>query len=181
MSPNARKNIVYSLVLVSLVLIVYWFRSSTNSKSTVEEVAQKKGLITWKGEFMDQSSLFLYHPERSNVKDKLDSLLTHQAQLYLMDSPGSELYQLNRQDSLPMPSKDLLSLLRMATQDSKNSKNSWDPTSGILYQGWNFSASRATTKDSANIATLLENVGMTNFLLSDTLIRKAKAGVKISL
>ncbi|MDA0315205.1 MAG: FAD:protein FMN transferase, partial [Bacteroidetes bacterium] len=129
----------------------------------------------------DQSSLFLYHPERSNVKDKLDSLLTHQAQLYLMDSPGSELYQLNRQDSLPMPSKDLLSLLRMATQDSKNSKNSWDPTSGILYQGWNFSASRATTKDSANIATLLENVGMTNFLLSDTLIRKAKAGVKISL
>jgi len=181
MSPNAKKNIVYSIVLLGLVLIVYLYRSGTNSQASNEEVARKNGLISWKGEFMDQPYLFLYHPERANVKAKLDSLLTHQAQLYLMDSPRSELYQLNRQDSLPRPSKDLLALLRTVTQDSKNSENTWDPSSGILYQGWIFSASRAVIKDSANIAGLLENVGMSNFLLSDTLIQKAKAGLKINL
>lgn len=181
MSPNARKNLIYSFVLLGLVLIVYLYRSSTNGESSVDEVARKNGLITWKGEFMDQPYLFLYHPERAMVKDKLDSLLTHQAQLYLMESPRSDLYQLNLQDSLPKPSKDLLSLLRMVSQDAKNMENAWDPTSGILYQGWSFSASRAVLKDSANIAGLLEQVGMGNYLFSDTLIQKAKDGVKINL
>jgi thiamine biosynthesis lipoprotein len=130
---------------------------------------------------MDQPYLFLYHPERANVKAKLDSLLTHQAQLYSVDSPSSALYQLNRKDSLLKPSKDLLALLRMVSQDSRNSENSWDPSSGILYEGWSFSSSKATIKDSVNIAALLENVGMPNFILSDTLIRKAKTGLKINL
>lgn len=181
MSPNARKNLIYSLVLVTLVLAVYLYRSSNGGSASVDEVAQKNGLITWKGEFMDQPYLFLYHPERAKVKEKLDSLLTHQAQLYLMESPRSELYQLNLQDSLPKPSKDLLNLLRMVSQDAKNMEYTWDPTSGILYQGWGFSASRAVLKDSANIAELLEQVGMGNYLFSDTLIQKAKDGVKINL
>jgi thiamine biosynthesis lipoprotein len=181
MSPNARKNIVYSIVLLGLVLIVYLYRSGTNSQASNEEVALKNKLISWNGEFMDQPYLFLYHPERANVKAKLDSLLTHQAQLYSMDSPSSALYQLNRQDSLLKPSKDLLALLRMVSQDSRNSENTWDPTAGILYDGWSFSTSRATIKDSVNIAALLENVGMPNFILSDTLIRKAKTGLKINL
>jgi thiamine biosynthesis lipoprotein len=164
-----------------LVLIVYLYRSGTNSQASNEEVALKNGLISWNGEFMNQPYLFLYHPERANVKAKLDSLLTHQAQLYSMDSPSSALYQLNRQDSLLKPSKDLLALLRMVSQDSRNSENTWDPSSGILYEGWSFSTSRATIKDSVNIAALLENVGMPNFILSDTLIRKAKTGLKINL
>jgi thiamine biosynthesis lipoprotein len=112
MNPNARKNLIYSFVLLGMVLIVYLYRSSTSGESSVDGAAQNNGLITWNGEFMDQPYLFLYHPERANVKAKLDSLLNHQAQLYLMDSPSSELYQLNRQDSLPKPSKDLLGLLR---------------------------------------------------------------------
>jgi thiamine biosynthesis lipoprotein len=181
MSPNARKNIVYSIVLLGMVLIVYLYRSGTSSQASNEEVARKNGLISGNGEFMDQPYLFLYHPERANVKDKLDSLLTHQAQLYSVDSPSSALYQLNRQDSLLKPSKDLLALLRMVSQDSRNSENTWDPSSGILYEGWSFSTSRATIKDSVNIAALLENVGMPNFILSDTLIRKAKTGLKINL
>jgi thiamine biosynthesis lipoprotein len=69
----------------------------------------------------------------------------------------------------------------MVSQDSRNSENTWDPSSGILYEGWSFSTSRATIKDSVNIAALLENVGMPNFILSDTLIRKAKTGLKINL
>lgn len=181
MSPNAKKNIVYSIVLLGLVLIVYLYRSGTSSQASNEEVARKNGLISWNGEFMDQPYLFLYHPERANIKAKLDSLLTHQAQLYSMDSPSSALYQLNRQDSLLKPSKDLLALLRMVSQDSRNSENSWDPSSGMLYEGWSFSSSKATIKDSVNIAALLENVGMPNFILSDTLIRKAKTGLKINL
>lgn len=179
MSPNAKKNILYSLVLLGLVLIVYLYRNTLGSTTTSDEVARQKGLISWNGEFMDQPYLFLFYPERPNLESKLDSLLTFQEQLYLMESPRSELYQLNRQDSLPQPSKDLLSLLKMATQDASSSENTWDPSSGILYQGWTFSASSAAMKDSANIPALLENVGMNKFVLSDTLIQKSKSGAKV--
>ncbi len=181
MSPNAKKNILYSLVLLGMVLLVYLYRNSTGNTGTGEEIARKNGLISWEGKFMEQPYLFLYYPERANVKAKLDSLLSHQAQLYAMDSPSSALYQINRQDSIPKPSKDLLTLLRMVSQDSKNSENSWDPSSGILYEGWSFSSSRAMIKDSVEISALLENVGMSNFILSDTLIRKAKKRLKINL
>ena len=179
MSPNAKKNTIYSLVLLGLVLIVYLYRNTLGSTTTSDEVARQKGLITWNGEFMNQPYLFLFYPERPNLESKLDSLLTYQEQLYLMESPRSELYQLNRQDSLPQPSKDLLSLLKMATQDASSSENTWDPSSGILYQGWTFSASSAAMKDSANIPALLENVGMNKFVLSDTLIQKSKSGTKV--
>ncbi len=179
MSPNAKKNILYSLVLLGLVLIVYLYRNSTASTTTSEEVDRQKGLINWNGEFMGQSYLFLFYPERPNLKSKLDSLLTYQEQLYLMDSPRSELYQLNQQDSLPQPSKELLYLLKMATQDVSILENTWDPSSGILYQGWTFSGTRAAIKDSANIPALLENVGMNKFVLSDTLIQKSKSGAKV--
>ncbi len=179
MSPNAKKNILYSVALLGLVLLVYVYRNLTGRADSSEEVARKKGLVTWNGEFMDQTYLFLFYPERPKLKSKLDSLLTYQEQLYLMESPRSELYQLNRQDSLSMPSKELLSLLKLAAQDSKNAENTWDPSSGILYQGWTFSPSQATLKDSANIPALLENVGMGKFILSDSLIRKTKSGVKV--
>lgn len=179
MSPNAKKNILYSLVLLGLVLIVYLYRNSTGSTTTSDDVDRQKGLISWNGEFMDQPYLFLFYPERPNLKSKLDSLLTYQEQLYLMESPRSELYQLNRQDSLPQPSKELLSLLKMATQDVSRSENTWDPSSGILYQGWVFSSARAAMKDSANIPALLENVGMNKLMLSDTLIQKSKSGLKV--
>ena len=88
MSPNAKKNILYSLVLLGLVLIVYLYRNSTGSTATSEEVARKNGLISLQGEFLKQPYLFLYHPERATVKAKLDSLLTHQSKLYAMDSPS---------------------------------------------------------------------------------------------
>lgn len=179
MSPNTRKNLIYSFVLLGLMLIVYLYRNSTTSIPTNEEVIGQKGLISWNGKFMNQPYLFLFYTERPNLKSKLDSLLTHQEQLYLMESPRSELYQLNRQDSLSMPSKELLSLLKLAAQDSKNAQNTWDPSSGILYQGWTFSSSRAKMKDSANIEALLENVGMKKFVLSDTLIQKLKSGTKV--
>ena len=181
MSPNAKKNILYSLALLGLVLIVYLYRTSTEGIATSKEVVRKNELISLQGEFLEQPYLFLYHPERSTLKAKLDSLLTHQAQLYTLDSQGSALYQLNNQDSLPKPSKGLLTLLRMVSQDSKNSENCWDPSTGILYEGWSFSSSRATIKDSVDISALLENVGMSKFILSDTLIRKAKTGLKVNL
>ena len=179
MSPNAKKNIRYSLALLSLVLVVYLFRKSTSSTTTKEDVAQQKGLVSWGGKFMGKPYLLLFHPENAALKSKLDSLLNHQEQRYEMESPRAELYLLNHQDTLLQPSTQLLSLLEEAIADVNDTKNTWDPSSTLLYEGWEFSTARAKIKDSVDIALLLEKVGMDKFLLSDTLIQKTKPGVKL--
>jgi thiamine biosynthesis lipoprotein len=181
MSPNARKNSIYSLVLLGLVLVVYLIRSFLGGSSNPAELARQKGLVTAQGAFMEQDYLFLYYPEKPKLPAALDSLLIALSQQFLMDSPRSEIYQLNQQDSLANPSKALQSLLKAVIQDSKNSEQVWDPSSGILYQAWNFSSTGASLKDSSNVPALLEKVGVDNILISDSLLRKTVPGIKIDL
>ena len=181
MSPNARKNSIYSLVLVGLVLVVYLIRSTVGDSSSPEELARKKGLVSAQGAFLEQDYLFLYYPEKSELPTTLDAVLLALSQQFLMDSPRSEIYQLNQQDSLANPSRELQALLKAVIQDSKNSEQVWDPSSGMLYQAWNFSAAGASLKDSSNVPALLEKVGMGKILFSDSLLRKTVSGLKIDL
>lgn len=181
MNPNARKNSIYSLVLLGLVLVVYLIRSQLGGSSNPTELARQKGLATAQGEFMAQDYLFLYYPEKPKLPAALDSLLIVLSQQFLMDSPRSEIYQLNQQDSLANPSKALQALLKAVIQDSKNSEQVWDPSSGILYQAWNFSSAGASLKDSSNVPALLEKVGMGKIVISDSLLRKTSTGLTIDL
>lgn len=181
MSPNARKNSIYSLVLLGLVLVVYLIRSQLGGSSNPAELARQKGLVTTQGAFMEQDYLFLYYPEKPKLPASLDSLLIVLSQQFLMDSPRSEIYQLNQQDSLTNPSKALQALLKAVIQESKNSEQVWDPSSGILYQAWNFSSAGASLKDSSDVPALLEKVGMSKIVVTDSLLRKTSTGLAIDL
>ena len=68
MSPNAKKNILYSLVLLGMVLLVYLYRNSTGNTGTGEEIARKNGLISWEGKFMEQPYLFFVLSRASKCK-----------------------------------------------------------------------------------------------------------------
>jgi thiamine biosynthesis lipoprotein len=181
MSPNARKNSIYSLVLLGLVLVVYLIRSQVGEQGSPAEIARKKGLVTAQGAFMKQDYLFLYYPEKPKLPTALDSLLIALSKQYLMDSPGSEIYLLNQQDSLVNPSKEIQALLKAVIKDSKSMEQAWDPSSGILYQAWSFSSTGASLKDSSNVPLLQERVGVGKILISDSLLRKTTPGIKIDL
>jgi len=181
MNPNARKNSIYSLVLVGLVLVVYLVRSQMGGSNNPEEFARQKGLVTAQGAFLEQNYLFLYYPEKPKLPATLDSLLIALNEQFRMDSPRSEIYQLNQQNSLSNPSKEIQALLRAVIQDSKNSEQVWDPSGGILYQAWNFSPTGASLKDSSNVPALLEKVGVGKILISDSLLLKTAPGLQIDL
>jgi thiamine biosynthesis lipoprotein len=167
--------------LLGLVLVVYLFRSQLSESSSPAEIARKKGLITAEGAFLEQDYLFLYYPEKPKLPATLDSLLLALSKQYLLDSPQSEIYLLNQQDSLVNPSKELQALLKAVIKDSKSMDQAWDPSSSILYQAWDFSSAGASLKDSSNVPVLLEKVGVGKILISDSLLRKKAPGIKIDL
>ena len=181
MNPNARKNLIYSIVLLLMVLVVYFFRSLSSPSGTSQYSSNENGLITLSGEFLSQSYLILFHGEVAINKSSIDSILNSFSQKVNPNSSSSELYQLNQRDTLLNPSQDLIKLLQTAQKDHQDSKNVWDPSMAPLQKIWTFSASGAKLQDSVNVGAILSSVGLSKIILTDTLIRKTTSGLTLDL
>jgi len=180
MNPkNGRKNLIYSLILVLLVVMVYLYRSRNSSNPA--NLTNQLGLITLNGEFLSQPYLVLFHSEQEIQKKAIDSILNDFSSTLSLDLPSSELLQLNQKDTIINPSRQLVSLLRMAAADVFNSERAWDPTQVSLNKIWTFSSSGPKLQDSVEVSNFLAKVGMNKLTISDTLIRKTTSGVKFDL
>lgn len=179
MNQNARKNLIYSIVLLLLVLVVYFFRSLNISTADTSNFASENGLINLSGDFLGQPYLILYHGEQTIEKSSIDSLLALISQKVLLNSPTSDLYRLNQNDTILNPSPEWMQLLKNAQQDHEESFKAWDPTIGTLQAIWSFSASGARLQDSVDVRQVLAKVGLSKIMLTDSLIRKTTLGLSI--
>jgi thiamine biosynthesis lipoprotein len=180
MNQNARKNLIYSIVLLLMVLVVYFFRSMSGPSSTSQNEVGENGLNQVTGEFLAQPYLVLYHSEAAVQKTSFDSILNSLAQQLALTS-GSELSQLNQKDTLLNPSKDLVQLLQATQKEHLDSKQAWDPSIAPLQKIWTFSSSGARLQDSVDVAEVLTQVGISKLVVTDTLIRKTKSGLTLDL
>lgn len=181
MNQNARKNLIYSIVLLLMVLVVYFFRSMSGPSSTSQNEVGENGLKQVTGEFLVQPYLILYHSDASVQKTSLDSILNGLAKQFDPNSLGSELFQLNQSDTLLNPSKELVQLLQTTQKEHLDSKQAWDPSTAPLQKIWTFSSSGARLQDSVDVAEVLTQVGLSKLVVTDTLIRKTKSGLTLDL
>lgn len=180
MNQNARKNLIYSIVLLLMVLVVYFFRSLSNPSSTMQNEVGENGLNQLTGDFFAQPYLILYHSDTAIQKTSLDSILNSLAQQLALTS-GSELSQLNQRDTLLSPSKEFVQLLLATQKEHLDSKQAWDPSMAPLQKIWTFSSSGAKLQDSVDVAEVLSQVGISKLIVSDSLIRKTKTGLTLDL
>jgi thiamine biosynthesis lipoprotein len=181
MNQNARKNLIYSIVLLLLVLVVYFFRSLNTSTSDNSNFTDENGLVNLSGDFLGQPYLILYHGENIIEKSDIDSILSLLTQKIALTSPSSELYQLNQKDTILNPSNEWVQILTDAQQNHERSNKAWDPSRGPLQAIWNFSASGARLQDSVDVGEVLSKMGLSKIILTDTLIRKTTSGLTIDL
>ncbi|MCU0401161.1 MAG: FAD:protein FMN transferase [Algoriphagus sp.] len=179
MNQNARKNLIYSIVLLLLVLVVYFFRSLNISTTDTSNFTNENGLINLSGDFLGQPYLILYHGEQTIEKSSIDSLLALISQKVLLNSPTSDLNRLNQNDTILNPSPEWMQLLKNAQQDHEESLKAWDPSTGPLQAVWSFSASGARLQDSVDVRQVLAKVGLSKIMLTDSLIRKTTLGLSI--
>jgi len=181
MTTQTRKNLLYSLILVLLVLGVYLFRSLINQEPTLRESRTAEGLVVLEGDFLGDSFLVLYPPLSSSLSSSIDSIFTHHAQQVLLASPRTELSRLNVQDSLINPSSEFVALLRSALNQAQKAEMAWDPSSKDLYGVWSFSSTKATLQDSTDLPGMLSRMAMKGLVVTDTLIYKTDPRLKLDL
>ncbi len=181
MRPNARKNIIYSLVLLLLFLAVYSWRNrekpETPQESTLETPAEA-GKITISGETMGTTYRITYlDAESRDFQDAVDSLLVLFNESLSTYIPDSELSRFNQGDTLDFGSTYLPHVLEASKKVFDQTEGSFDPTVGPLVNVWGFGPGGPELKDSVEIGDLLRLVGFDKIEFDQNQVRKKVPGV----
>ncbi len=178
MNPNARKNIIYSLVLFAMLVLVYAWRSR-EAKTEKKSIADtESGKISFSGKTMGTDYRVIYLDEnKRNFQNSIDSLLNEFNLSISGYEPTSEINRFNVNDTLLNPSKTLVSVLQEANRMYDETSGAIDPTQVPFEKIWTFSSSGVRLQDSIDVRFFQPLVGLKKIIISDTLIRKTTPGI----
>lgn len=178
MNPNARKNIIYSLVLFALVLLVYAWRTREGKSAADQEDPSQPGKVFFLGNTLDAEYRITYLDQQNRLfKPSIDSIFNAFSLSISNSEPTSEVSRFNLQDTLASPSTTLIQMLREANQNYDSSNGALDPSLKPIADIWTFSPSGARLRDSTDIRLILPYVGLKKISVTDTLIRKSTPGI----
>ncbi|WP_425636732.1 FAD:protein FMN transferase [Algoriphagus yeomjeoni] len=179
MRPNARKNIIYSIVLLVAIMLVYSWR---NRDKTVTELTETTvavaGKMSLSGKTMGTTYNITYLDEESrDLQPSIDSLLVVFNKSLSTYIPDSELSKFNLGDTLDFNLPYLLPVLQESKVVFDNTNGAFDPTVGPLVNIWGFGPSGPELKDSVDIKNLLATVGFNKIEFDQTQLRKKVPGI----
>ncbi|PSL04324.1 FAD:protein FMN transferase [Cecembia rubra] len=179
MSSNANKNIIYSIVLLLLVAIVYFYRQSTTNPS--QDQNQPGSLkVVFSGNTMGTSYRVVYLDESGrDFQASVDSLLLVFNQSLSTYIPDSEIGRFNNGDSLVFDSPYFYPVLKSSQEIFELTEGAFDPTVGPLVNLWGFGPGGPQLKDSVNIDQLVKLIGFNNISFDETSIKKKLPGIKL--
>lgn len=174
MHKNARKNIIYSILLLLLVFLVYLYRQY--KQPAIPEENNPKMVIS--GATMGTTYRIVYlDKERRDFKKEIDSLLKVFNQALSTYIPDSEISRFNSSDSLVFGSPYFYPVLEKSKEIHAITSGAFDPTVGPLVNAWGFGPEGASLKDSLGISQLLERVGFEKIAFDENRVKKLQPGV----
>lgn len=178
MNSNARKNIIYSLILFAMVVLVYAWRTREGKPETKLISNLESGRVSFSGKTMGTDYQVSYLDENDrNFQSSIDSLLKAFNLSISGYEPTSEVNRLNVNDTLLNPSKTLIQVLQEANRMYDETSGALDPTQGPFEKIWTFSSSGARLQDSTDVRIFQPLVGLKKLIITDTLIRKTTTGI----
>ncbi|MFO7825110.1 MAG: FAD:protein FMN transferase [Cyclobacterium sp.] len=179
MRKSAKKNIIYSILLLLVVFMVYLYRQNKNSPDTPGEEGPK---MVVSGPTMGTSYRIVYLDEgRRDFKKEIDALLVEINNALSTYIPDSEISRFNRMDSLEFESTHFYTVLEKSKAIFDATKGAFDPTVGPLVNAWGFGPEGASMKDSTGVEQLLDQVGFDQLVFDKNGIRKTKSDVYLDL
>ncbi|HAS46204.1 MAG TPA: thiamine biosynthesis protein ApbE [Microscillaceae bacterium] len=194
---NRRKNAIYSIVLLSLVAIVYLYRknqaaqqlpksnntsqSSTDSTNagkattandrTVKVTGTTMGKIVYNVTYLDE--------KKRDLKPGIDSVLVAFNQSLSTYIPDSEISTFNKGTEALSPTRMFERVFLSSQEIYRATDGAFDPTISPLINAWGFGFKKAE-KGKIAIDSLLQYVGFDKYLkYADKKIAKSKAGIML--
>ncbi|MEB2778857.1 FAD:protein FMN transferase [Algoriphagus sp. C2-6-M1] len=179
MRQNARKNIIYSIVLLTAIMLVYSWRNRDKTEMALKETTVAvAGKMTISGKTMGTTYNITYMDQESrDLQSSIDSLLVVFNQSLSTYIPNSELSQFNQGDTLEFKLPYLLPVLEASKKVFENTNGAFDPTVGPLVNIWGFGPGGPELKDSVDIKNLLATVGFSKIEFDQKQLRKKVAGI----
>lgn len=178
MQSNARKNIIYSLVLLTLVILVYSWRNQDEPKTPENEDSSIELKINFSGQTMGTSYQVTYLDEEGrNFQAEIDSLLLVFNQSLSTYIPESELSRFNAADTLEFDLPYFREVLEASWEVFEQTDGAFDPTVGPLVNIWGFGPGGPELKDSVEIGNLLRLVGFDKINWDQNQVRKEVPGI----
>lgn len=175
MQNNARKNIIYSILLLLLIFAVFLYRK--NQEPTPQET-EPNPRMTVVGQTMGTSYRVVYlSGEGKDYKNSIDSILTVFNRSLSTYIPDSELSKFNQGDSLTFGLPFLLPVLQKSKEIFELTDGAFDPTVGPLVNAWGFGPSGGSPIDSMEIEKLLPLVGFDKVYFDDKGMKKLIPGI----
>jgi FAD:protein FMN transferase len=177
MGNNARKNAIYSVILLLIVFIVYLYRQNqqiTEPHATIEQ----SGKMVITGQTMGTTYRIVYLDEQKrDFKREVDSVLVAFNQSQSTYIPDSEISRFNRQDTLQFESPFFLEVLESSRQVFEETGGAFDPTIGPLVNVWGFGPEGAQRKDTVEIRDLLRLVDFNLIAFDSSQVVKKRPNV----
>ncbi|WP_296705057.1 FAD:protein FMN transferase [Algoriphagus sp.] len=178
MRPNARKNIIYSLVLLAMVILVYSWRNQNPKTAEQEKEFEVNGKLTLSGKTMGTTYNITYlDDEGRDFQPSIDSLLVVFNQSLSTYIPDSELSRFNNSDTLDYELPYLYPILQASKEINLKTSGAFDPTVGPLVNIWGFGPTGPELKDSVDIQNLLKLVGFEKVDFDSEQVRKKVSGI----
>ena len=175
MRKSAKKNIIYSILLLLVVFMVYLYRQNKETAVSTDTTHPKMVLS---GKTMGTTYRIVYlDPGGRNFKKEIDSILVDFNQSLSTYIPDSELSRLNRYDSLVFESDYFYPVLQTSKEVFSITDGAFDPTIGPLVNAWGFGPDGPSLQDSLGVKQLLEQVGFENLDFNEKGVKKSNTDV----
>jgi thiamine biosynthesis lipoprotein len=175
---NAQKNAIYSAVLIILMLVVYWWRSSD---VPVAKTAPKLMMIS--GNTMGTSYNISYLDSLGrDFTQSMDSLLLIFNESLSTYQANSEISRFNQDTAFTFKLPFFYPVLKKSQEIYEISEGAFDPTVAPLvnYWGFGFKNIKSLKPDNQAIDSLLQYVGWAKYIQFDEkAVRKTKKGVML--
>ena len=179
MRKSAKKNIIYSILLLLVVFMVYLYRQNQKTPAT-DAPDDPKIVLT--GPTMGTSYRIVYlDPGRRDFQEEIDSLLLDINRSLSTYMPDSEISRFNQTDSILFGSPYLYPVLKASREVNRATSGAFDPTVGPLVNAWGFGPEGASLKDSVAIGQLLEQVGFEQLYFDETVLKKTNSDTYLDL
>lgn len=164
------KSRIYPVVLILVVFVVWMFRQNS----------EKLEKVSFNGETMGTYYNIIYlHPDGTNYKSAVDSLLLVWNQSLSTYITDSEISQFNRNDFFAFKSPYFYPVLLKSRQVYEATKGAFDPTVMPLVNAWGFGPEKKEMPDSSLIIELIKLVGYDKIIFDENEVRKSVPGMSL--
>jgi len=168
-----KKNLIYSLVLIGVVIVVYLYRNYFGDR--VQEVTVQgttMGVVQYNVKYLSTEGL--------DLSQAVDSLLVAFNQSLSTYEPVSEITRFNKADeSLSFESGFFYPVLKSSQEIYKATDGAFDPTVMPLVNAWGFGPEKGAELQTDNLDSLISLVGFDKISFDRKKVSKALPNMQL--